>query len=149
MNINPKIYSMYRVDALRTPGRLRAGYPTLLQWRGRYDLSRHKTSPWLPTRTCGNQRSVFVRVLFFKMYTFYLQSVFHMHSTRNIINYLVTVIVFSLAVFRFVESCHTQCPRVNDITARLSFLHTMQLKVNIPAKPMSTIPVRMMDEFSY
>ena len=28
------IYSMYRVDALRTPIRLRAGYPTLLQWRG-------------------------------------------------------------------------------------------------------------------
>ena len=25
---------MYRVDALRTPIRLRAGYPTLLQWRG-------------------------------------------------------------------------------------------------------------------
>ena len=28
------IYSMYRVDALRTPIRLRAGYPTLLQWMG-------------------------------------------------------------------------------------------------------------------
>ena len=28
------IYSMYSVDALRTPSRLRAGYPTLLQWRG-------------------------------------------------------------------------------------------------------------------
>ena len=39
------IYSMYRVDALRTPSRLRAGYPTLLQWRGRYDFSRLKTSP--------------------------------------------------------------------------------------------------------
>ena len=25
---------MYRVDALRTSNRLRAGYPTLLQWRG-------------------------------------------------------------------------------------------------------------------
>ena len=35
---------MYRVDALRTPSRLRAGYPTLLQWRGRYDFSRLKTS---------------------------------------------------------------------------------------------------------
>ena len=28
------IYSMYRVDALHTSSRLRAGYPTLLQWRG-------------------------------------------------------------------------------------------------------------------
>ena len=32
------IYSMYRVDALRTPRRLRAGYPALLQWRGRHDF---------------------------------------------------------------------------------------------------------------
>ena len=36
------IYSMDRVDALRTPSRLRVGYPTLLQERGRYDLSRLK-----------------------------------------------------------------------------------------------------------
>ena len=42
------IYSMYRVNALRTPSRLRAGYPTLLQWRGRYDFSRLKTSRVLP-----------------------------------------------------------------------------------------------------
>ena len=86
---------------------------------------------------------------FLKCIHFIYSHFYHMHSTRTIINYLVTVIVFSLAVFRFVESCHTQCPRVNDITARLSFLHTMQLKVNIPAKPMSTIPGRMMDKFSY
>ena len=39
------IYSMYRVDALRKLSRLRAGYPILLQWRGRYDFSRLKTSP--------------------------------------------------------------------------------------------------------
>ena len=26
---------------LRTPSLLRAGYPTLLNWRGRYDLSKH------------------------------------------------------------------------------------------------------------
>ena len=39
---------MYRVNALRTPSRLRAGYPTLLQWRGRYDFSRLKTSRVLP-----------------------------------------------------------------------------------------------------
>ena len=32
------IYSMYRVDALRTPSRLRVGYLTLFQWRGRYDF---------------------------------------------------------------------------------------------------------------
>ena len=42
------ISSMYRVNALRTPSRLRAGYPTLLQWRGRYDFSRLKTSRVLP-----------------------------------------------------------------------------------------------------
>ena len=33
---------------LRTPSLLRAGYPTLLTWRGRYDLTRLKTSRWLP-----------------------------------------------------------------------------------------------------
>ena len=38
MNINIIIYSMYRVDALRTPSRLRAGYQTLFLWRGRYDF---------------------------------------------------------------------------------------------------------------
>ena len=42
------IYSMYRVNALRTPSRLRAGYSTLHQWRGRYDFSRLKTSRVLP-----------------------------------------------------------------------------------------------------
>ena len=70
------IYSMYRVNALRTPSRLRAGYPTLLQWRGRYDFSRLKTSRVLPHTSvlvieCFLTRSM----LFLKcIYTHYIQS---------------------------------------------------------------------------
>ena len=45
------IYSMYRVDARRTSSRLQAGYPTLLQWRRRYDFSRFKTSRLLPHKS--------------------------------------------------------------------------------------------------
>ena len=46
----------------------------------------------------------------------------------------------SLAVFRFVESWHTQCPRVIDVTARLSVLHAIHLNMQIkkfPGKPMT------------
>ena len=55
MNIHTIIYSKYRADALHTPSRLRAGYPTLLKWRGRYDFSRLKTIPWLPHVRVGNR----------------------------------------------------------------------------------------------
>ena len=82
------IYSMYRVNALRTPSRLRAGYPTLLQWRGRYDFSRLKTSRVLPHTSvlvieCFLTRSM----LFLKcIYTHYIQSFFfHLHNIRNAI----------------------------------------------------------------
>ena len=59
---------MHRVDALRTPSRMRVGYQTLLQLRGRYDFSRLKTSPWLPHVRVGNR--VFSTSLddVFKMY---------------------------------------------------------------------------------
>ena len=72
------IYSMYRVNALRTPSRLRAGYPTLLQWRGRYDFSRLKTNRVLLHTSvlvigCFLTRSM----LFLKcIYTHYIQSFF-------------------------------------------------------------------------
>ena len=81
------IYSMYRVNALRTPSRLRAGYPTLLQWRGRYDFSRLKTSRVLPHTSvlvieCFLTRSM----LFLKcIHTHYIQSFFHLHNIRNAI----------------------------------------------------------------
>ena len=42
------IYSLYSVNVLRTPNRLRADYQTLLQWRGRYDFSRLKTNQLIP-----------------------------------------------------------------------------------------------------
>ena len=50
------IYSMYRVDALRTPSRLRAGYTTLLQWRGRYDFFQAQDQPSVTTQVrVGNR----------------------------------------------------------------------------------------------
>ena len=49
-------YSMYRVDGLPKPSKLRAGYPTLIQRRGGGgDLSRLKTSPWLPNICLDNR----------------------------------------------------------------------------------------------
>ena len=54
---------------LRTPSMLRAGYPVLLTWRGRYDLSRLKTSRWLP-------HVVFTRSMLIKMYVYAIYSWF-------------------------------------------------------------------------
>ena len=81
------IYSMYRVNALRTLSRLRAVYPTLLQWRGRYDFSRLKTSRVLPHTSvlvieCFLTRSM----LFLNAYIHIIYShFFHLHNIRNVI----------------------------------------------------------------
>ena len=86
------IYSMYRVNALRTPSRLRAGYPTLLQWRGRYDFSRLKTSRVLPYTSvlvieCFLTRSM----LFLKcIYTHYIQSFFFTCTISETLFKLIT-----------------------------------------------------------
>ena len=86
------IYSMYRVNALRTPSRLRAGYPTLLQWRGRYDFSRLKTSRVLPHTSvlvieCFLTRSM----LFLKcIYTHYIQSFFFTCTISETLFKLIT-----------------------------------------------------------
>ena len=83
------IYSMYRVNALRT---LRAGYPTLLQWRGRYDFSRLKTSRVLPQTSvlvieCFLTRSM----LFLKcIYTHYIQSFFFTCTISETLFKLIT-----------------------------------------------------------
>ena len=78
------IYSMYRVNALRTPSRLRAGHPTLLQWRGRYDFSRLKTSRKLPHTSvlvieCFLTRSMLFLKCIYTLYTV----IFHLHNIRN------------------------------------------------------------------
>ena len=84
------IYSMYRVNALRTPSRLRAGYPTLLQWRGRYDFSRLKTSRVLPHTSvlvieCFLTRSMlFLKCIYTHYYIIY-SHFFHLHNIRNAI----------------------------------------------------------------
>ena len=126
MNRHTIIYSMYRVDALRTSSRLRAGYPTLLQWRGRYDFSRLKTSPWLPHVRVGNRVFSHSIDVVFKMYMHIIYSYFFTCTiSETLYNKLITQLLFFLALLRFVEFCHTQCPCING--ARLSVLHMVQL----------------------
>ena len=65
---------MHRADALRTPSRLRTGYPTLLQWRGRYDFSRLRTSRLLPHTSmlvieCFLTRSMLFRKCIYTLFT--------------------------------------------------------------------------------
>ena len=126
------IYNMYRVNALRTPSRLRAGYPTLLQWRGRYDFSRLKTSRVLPHTSvlvieCFLTRSM----LFLKcIYTHYIQSFFFTCTISETLFKLIThCFVVSSDVLNF--HGHSQCPCIN--VARFSVLHyaTVAHAVNI------------------
>ena len=127
MNRHTIIYSMYRVDALRTPSRLRAGYPTLLQWRGSYDFYQAQDQPH------GYHTSVLViecflsrSMLFLKCINILFTVIFCSHAQyQKRYNRLITPLVFFLAHLRFVEFCHTQCPCING--ARLSDLHMVQL----------------------
>ena len=130
---------MYRVNALRTPSRLRAGYPTLLQWRGRYDFFRLKTSRVLPHTSvlvieCFLTRSM----LFLKcIYTHYIQSFFSpAQYQKRYLSLSLIVFVVSSDVLNF--HGHLQCPCIN--VARLSVLHyaTVAHAVNTPGKSMST-----------
>ena len=131
------IYSMYRVNALRTPSRLRAGYPTLLQWRGRYDFSRFKTSRVLPHTSvlvieCFLTRSM----LFLKcIYTHYIQSFFSPAQYQK--RYLITDCFCCL--LRCVEFSRSLTMSMHNV-ARLSVLHyaTVAHAVNTPGKSMST-----------
>ena len=115
------IYSMYRVNALRTPSRLRAGYPTLLQWRGRYDFSRLKTSRLLPHTSvlvieCFLTRSM----LFLKcIYTHYIVIFF----TCTISETLFKLITHCFCcLLRCVEFSRPLTMSMHNV-ARLSVLH--------------------------
>ena len=52
---------------------LRAGYPTLLAWKGRYDLSRLKTSRCYYHTLSENGNRVFTHSMLIKMYKFTIQ----------------------------------------------------------------------------
>ena len=126
------IYSMYRIYALRTPSRLRAGYPTLLQWSGRYDFSRLKTSRVLPHTSvlvieCFLTRSMLFLKCIYTLYTVIFSPVQYQK---------LIVFVVSSDVLNFYG--HLQCPCIN--VARHSVLHyaTVVHVVNIPGKSMST-----------
>ena len=129
---------MYRVYALRTPSRLRAGYLTLLQQRGRYDCSRLKTSRVLPHTSvlvieCFLTRSM----LFLKcIYTLYTVVFSPAQYQKLCLSLSLIVFVVSSDVLNF--HGHSQCPCIN--VARLSVLHyaTVAHVVNIPGKSMST-----------
>ena len=128
------IYIMLRVDALRTPSRLRAGYPTLLQWKGRYDFSRLKTSRFLP------QTSVLVIECFLTRSMLFLKCICTLFT-----------VIFSPAQYqkhclKLITHCFCCLLRCVEFSrsltmsmhvARLSVLHydTIAHVVNIPGKP--------------
>ena len=115
------IYSMYRVDAIHTPIRLRAGYPTLLQWRGRYDFPRLKTSRVLPYTSVLVIESFLTRsMLFLKCINTLYTVIFHLHNIKNafLVNHSLFFVVSS-DVLNF--HGHSQCPCIN--VARHSVLH--------------------------
>ena len=132
------IYSMYRVNALRTPSRLRAGYPTILHRRGGYDFSRLKTSRVLPHTSvlvieCFLTRSM----LFLKcIYTHYIQSFFTCTISETICKLITHCFCCLLRCVVFSRSLTMSMHNV----ARLSVLHyaTVAHAVNTPGKSMST-----------
>ena len=117
------IYSMYRVNALRTPSRLRAGFPTLLQWRWRYDFSRLKTSRVLPHTSvlvieCFLTRSMlFLKCIY--TYTYIIYSQFFTCTLSESLFKLIThcfccllrCVEFSRSLTMFMHyCCQTQRP---------------------------------------
>ena len=130
---------MYRVNALRTPSRLRAGYPTLLQWRGRYDFSRLKTSRVLPhTSVLVIECFLTCSMLFLKcIYTHYIQSFFFTCTISETLFKLITHCFCCL--LRCVEFSRSLTMSMHNV-ARLSILHyaTVAHAVNTPDKSMST-----------
>ena len=125
------IYSIYRVNALRTPSRLRAGYSNLLQWRGMYDFSRIKTSRVLP-RVFSHSLDVVSKMHIHIIYCHY----FTCTISETLFKLITHCFVVSSDVLNF--HGHSQCPYIN--VARLSVLHyaTVAHVVNIPGKSMST-----------
>ena len=133
------IYSMYRVNALRTPSTLRAGYPTLLQWRGWYDFSRLKTSRVLPHTSVLVIKCFLTRsMLFLKcIYTHYIQSFFFTCTISETLFKLITHCFCCL--LRCVEFSRSLTMSMHNV-ARLSVLHcaTVVHAVNTPGKSMYT-----------
>ena len=125
------IYSMYRVNALRTPSRLRAGYPTLLQWRGGVRFFQAQDQPSVTTHVrVGN-----------RVFSHSLDVVSKMHIHIIYSHYFtctISVIVFVVSSDVLNFHGHSQCSYIN--VARLSVLHyaTVAHVVNIPGKSMST-----------
>ena len=71
-NQNNKHYLQYVQSrwGLRTSSMLRVGYPTLLAWRGRYDLSSLKTSRFYHTLSENGNRVFTHWLILIKMYKF-------------------------------------------------------------------------------
>ena len=108
------IYSMYRVDALHTPSSLRAGYLTLLQWRGRGDFSRLKTSRLLP------HTSVLVIECFLTRSMLFLKCIYSLYALFTVIFFTCTIsetlfevnhsLFFVVSTDMLNFHGHSQCP---------------------------------------
>ena len=134
MNRHTSIYSMYRVDALRIPSRLRAGYPTLLQWRGRYDFPRLKTSRLLPHTSvlvigCFLTRSMlFLKCIYTLFTVIFSPTQYHQRCLKLITHCFCCLL-------RCVEFSRSLTMSMH--VSRLSVLHydTIAHVVNLPGKP--------------
>ena len=127
------IYNMYRVDALRTPSRLRAGFPILLQWRGRYDFFQAQDQPSVTTHVrVGNRVFSHSLDIVSKMYTLYTCTVILLPAQyqKRYLSLSLIVFVVSSDVLNF--HGHSQCPCIN--VARLSVLHNDTIVVDIPGR---------------
>ena len=111
---------------LRTSSMLRAGYPTLLAWRGRYELSRLKTSRCFQCSPRMITECLFTRSMLIKMYKFtiswlflYLYIVFTFGQFHAVVHsvYLVFQIAVLAVLLWLFDVLHTSivhdfwCPR--------------------------------------
>ena len=117
-----------------TPSRLLAGYPTLLQWRGRYDFSRLKTSRVLPHTSVLVIECFLTGSMLFQKCIYTLYTVIFFTCTISETLFKLIVFVVSSDVLNF--HGHSQCLCIN--VARLNVLHydTVAHVVNIPGKSM-------------
>ena len=127
------IYSLYRVDAFRTPSRQRAGYPTLLQWRGRYDFSRLKTSQLLPDTSvlvieCFLTRSMLFLKCIYTLLTVIFSPAQYQKRCLKLINHCFCCLLRCVELSRSLTMC-MHVSRLSDL-----YYDTIAHAVNIPYK---------------
>ena len=120
---------------LCTPSMLRAGYPTLLTWRGRYNLTRLKTSRWLPHVVLIVTECLLTRSMLIKMYVYAIYSRFRIEAILSIRKHgyaFITTLSLSSLMSPFSLSCpplSCWCLTHSYVRARLS-IHNLRLPLD-------------------